>query len=75
MPLPTMLRDWLVCPRCHQPLLYFEAASFLLCARDRLRFQIENNVPVLLVDEAVELTGAEADRWLNLAKEQGLTGV
>jgi uncharacterized protein len=71
MPLPRELLDVLVCPKSKQPLVYVEREDFLLCPSSRLKYRIEGGVPVLLVDEAVEVTQAEVDRWL---KELGLPG-
>jgi uncharacterized protein YbaR (Trm112 family) len=71
MALPPALLDQLVCPKSKQPLVYFEAEDFLLCPTSRLRYRIDNGVPVLLVDEATEVTQAEVDRLL---KELGLPG-
>ena len=69
MPLAPALLDMLVCPKSKQPLVYFEQEGFLLCPSSRLRYRIENGVPVLLVDEATEVTQPEVDRLL---KELGL---
>ena len=71
MALPRALLDQLVCPKSKQPLVYFEAEDFLLCPSSRLRYRIDAGVPVLLVDEATELTGPEVDR---LVKELELPG-
>jgi uncharacterized protein YbaR (Trm112 family) len=71
MPLARALLDVLVCPKSKQPLVYFEQEGFLLCPASRLRYRIEDGVPVLLVDEATEVTQADVDR---LVKELGLPG-
>ena len=63
-----------VCPKCKQPLVVFESERFLLCPGERLRYRIDDGVPVLLIDEATEESASEVDRWMKLAKEQGLTG-
>ena len=56
------LLDLLVCPKSRQPLVYFpEGDGFLLCPASRLRYRIERGVPVLLIDEARELSQAEVD--------------
>jgi hypothetical protein len=49
----------LVCPKSKAPLKLVE--GFLLCATSRLKYRIDNDVPVLLVDEAQALTQAEVD--------------
>jgi uncharacterized protein YbaR (Trm112 family) len=75
MPLARELLDVLVCPKSKEPLLYFEHESFLLCPVSRLKYRIDNGVPVLLVDEAVEVAPADLDRLLKQAKDLGLSGV
>ena len=70
----------LACPKSKQPLVYFprgardddEAHGFLLCPGSRLKYRIEDSVPVLLVDEAEELAAPEVDRLLARAKELGV---
>ncbi len=70
----------LVCPKSKQPLIYFprgeddrdEGQAFLLCAASRLRYRIDNDLPVLLISEAVELSPAEAARLVDRAKTLGL---
>ena len=74
MPLARELLDLLVCPKSKQPLVYFEAEGFLLCPGSRLRYRIEGGVPVLLVEEASEVSPAELDRLIKQAKELGLPG-
>ena len=57
----------LVCPKSKEPLLYFprgeddrsEADAFLLCPASRLRYRIDDGVPVLLVDEARALSAED----------------
>jgi uncharacterized protein YbaR (Trm112 family) len=75
MPLAQDLLDKLVCPKSKQPLVYFEADEVLLCPASRLRYRIEDGVPVLLVDEATEVSPDELERMLAKAKELGLPGV
>ena len=73
----------LVCPRSKQPLLYFprgeadrdESEGFLVSPGSRLRYRIEDGVPVLLVDEATECRSDEIERLLSRARELGLPGV
>ena len=74
MPLPRELLDVLVCPKSKQPLLYFESEGFLLCPASRLRYRIEDGVPVLLVEEATEVLAPEVERLMRRAKELGLPG-
>ena len=64
--LPDALLDVLVCPKSKQPLIYFASEGFLLCPASRLSYRIEDDVPVLLIEEARELTQAEVDRLVAL---------
>ncbi len=80
--LPRELTDILVCPKSKQPLIYFprgeddrdEETGFLLCASSRLKYRIDQGVPVLLVDEAAEVSAGEVDRLVKRAKDLKLPG-
>jgi uncharacterized protein YbaR (Trm112 family) len=80
--LPRELTEILVCPKSKQPLIYFprgeddrdEAAGFLFAPSSRLKYRIDEGVPVLLVDEASEVTSAEAERLVKRAKDLKLPG-
>ena len=74
MPLARELLEVLVCPKSKQPLVYFEAEQFLLCPSSRLRYRIDEGVPVLLVEEATEVGEVELVSLLKKAKELGLPG-
>lgn len=56
------LLDILVCPLCKSPLVYQKAARELICKADRLAYKIEDDIPVMLVDEARKLTPEEAEK-------------
>ena len=53
------LLDILVCPVCKGPLLYRKAEQELVCKPCRLAFQIKDDIPVMLEDEARKLPDAE----------------
>ena len=53
----TWLLDILVCPQCKGELRYESDPESLVCERDRLRYEIRDNVPILLIDEAKPLDG------------------
>lgn len=72
MPLAPELLASLVCPKSKQKLIYLESMDRLVCPASRLSYRIERGIPVLLVDEAVELSQAEVDRFVAKAKELGL---
>jgi len=56
------LLDILVCPLCKSPLVYHKAEQELICKADRLAYKIEDDIPVMLVDEARKLTPEEAEK-------------
>jgi len=55
------LLDILVCPLCKSPLIYKKSEQELICKADRLAYRIEDDIPVMLVDEARKLTPEEAE--------------
>ena len=56
---PTLL-DILVCPLCKGKLIYDKENQELICRFDRLAYPIRQNVPVMLENEAREIsTGTE----------------
>lgn len=42
----------LVCPACKGDLVYDPAAATLTCNACRLRYRVEDDIPVMLVEEA-----------------------
>lgn len=55
------LLDILVCPLCKSPLKYQKSAKELICKGDRLAFQIKDGIPVMLVDEARDMSAEEVE--------------
>jgi uncharacterized protein YbaR (Trm112 family) len=55
------LLDILACPICKSPLRYDKANQELICRADRLAFPIRDDIPVMLEDEARELSSEETD--------------
>ena len=78
--LPDALLEVLVCPKSKQPLIYFprgeadrdEADAFLLCPASRLRYPIQDGVPVMLVEEAASVDAAAVDALVARARQLGL---
>lgn len=56
------LLEILVCPLCKSPLVYRKAEQELICKGDRLAFKIEDGIPVMLADEARQMTPEEIER-------------
>ena len=55
------LLDILACPLCKSPLIYDKHKQELICRADRLAFPIRDDIPVMLEDEARELSSEETD--------------
>ena len=55
MSLSPQLLEILVCPKCKGPLEYREQESALLCQSCRLRYQVRDDIPVMLIDEATPI--------------------
>jgi len=80
MSLSSELLAVLACPESKQPLIYFGGgeqggqpeAAFLLCPSSRLRYRIEGDVPVLLVEEAERLEAKDVERLVQRAKDLGI---
>ena len=58
----TKLLEILVCPLCKSPLVYQKSAQELICKADRLAYKIEDDIPVMLADEARKLSAEEAEK-------------
>ena len=52
MPLDEELLEILVCPKCKGELEYREGEEALLCHECRLRYRIDDDIPIMLIDEA-----------------------
>jgi uncharacterized protein YbaR (Trm112 family) len=55
MPIDKQLLDILACPKCKGKLVLEEDQSGLVCPACRLKYRIEDEIPVMLIDEAVPL--------------------
>ncbi|MBC3186888.1 Trm112 family protein [Corynebacterium sp. zg-331] len=60
MSLNPQLLDVLVCPKDHGPLTYREQEQVLVNERLGIAYRIDQGIPVLLMDEAVEWPGGQA---------------
>ena len=52
MPLKPELLEILACPQCKGELEYDRENEKLTCHRCRLRYSIEDDIPIMLIDEA-----------------------
>jgi len=46
----------LVCPKCQSKLEFDKKAQELICENDQLAFPVNNGIPVMLVEEARDLS-------------------
>ena len=78
MALDPRLLEILACPDDKGPLYYFEAdvagpgGAFLICPACHRRYEVRDDIPVMLIDEATVLTADEAEAVLAQAAELGL---
>ncbi|HFD11576.1 MAG TPA: Trm112 family protein [Crenotrichaceae bacterium] len=57
----SKLLDILACPICKGKLIYQKPQQELICKADRLAYKIDDDIPVMLPDEARKLTLEEYD--------------
>jgi uncharacterized protein len=55
MMLDPQLLEILVCPKCKGELEYREQHAELVCHTCRLRYEVRDGIPILLIDEAKPL--------------------
>lgn len=73
MALDPQLLEILACPKDKGPLLYFADENYLFNPRLNLRYDVRNDIPVMLADEATTVDDAERDRLLAKAEAEGIT--
>ena len=61
MPLAKDLLDILACPQCKGPVQYNEPAQEICCQHCQLAYPVRDEIPVMLVDEARPLRGANGE--------------
>ena len=57
------LLDILVCPICKGPLLYDKANQELISIESGLAYPIKDDIPVMLEEEARQLSPDEIEAW------------
>ncbi len=72
MALDPRLLDILACPEDKGPLLYFEDEQALYNPRLKRRYSVRDGIPVMLIDEAETVDGAEHDRLVAKAAAEGI---
>ncbi len=73
MALDPQLLEILACPDDKGPLLYFADDEFLYNPRLKRRYRVDDDIPVMLIDEAESVDDDEHQRLVALADERGIT--
>jgi len=55
MAISKELLDILVCPKCKGEIHLNEAGDGLICEACRLMYKIDDDIPIMLIDEAIPL--------------------
>jgi uncharacterized protein YbaR (Trm112 family) len=71
MPLDPLLIELLACPEDKGPLLYFEDEATLYNPRLKRVYKIVDEIPVMLIDESVQVDEAEHERLVSKAEAGG----
>ena len=72
MALNPKLLEVLACPEDKGPLLYFEDEDALFNPRLKRRYDVRDDIPVMLIDEATAVDDAEHQRLLAKAEAEGI---
>ena len=72
MALDPKLLEILACPEDKGPLLYFEDESSLYNPRLKRRYRVEDDIPIMLIDEAETVDDAEDARLHAKAEADGV---
>ena len=56
------LLDILACPKCKQAVVLNDEATGLVCRNCRLVYEIRDDIPIMLIDEARPLSAATTDQ-------------
>jgi uncharacterized protein YbaR (Trm112 family) len=72
MTLDPRLLEILACPEDKGPLLYFEDESLLYNARLHRVYAVQDDIPVMLIDEATDVDDAEHARLVAKAEAEGI---
>jgi hypothetical protein len=59
MPISKELLDILACPKCKGDITLNKTGDGLICKACRLVYQIKDDIPVMLIDEALPYQGEE----------------
>jgi len=72
MTLDPLLLDVLACPVDKNPLLWFPDEDVLYNPRLHKSYRVDDGVPILLVEEATDVTDTEHERLTTKAEKDGV---
>ncbi len=72
MPLDPVLLEILACPEDKGPLWYLEAENMLYNPRLQRSYEIRDDIPVMLIDEATTVDDGEHKRIMALIDAGGI---
>ena len=72
MALDPKLLEILACPEDKGPLLYFDDESALYNPRLKRRYRVQDDIPIMLIDEAETVDATEHDRLTQKAEREGV---
>lgn len=72
MSLDPRLLEVLACPQDKGPLYYLESEACLYNPRLHKRYEIRDDIPIMLADEAVTVDDAEHDRLMAKVDAEGI---
>jgi uncharacterized protein len=61
MAINEKLLEILVCPKCKGDLTLTENSDGLICYACRLKYEIKDDIPIMLIDEAVSLDESQSE--------------
>jgi uncharacterized protein len=70
--LDPKLLDILACPEDKGPLLYFEDEQSLYNPRLKRRYEVRDDIPIMLIDEAETVDDGEHQRLTKKAESEGI---
>ena len=73
MALDPQLLSILACPQDKGPLYYLADINVLYNPRLRVRYDIRDDIPIMLVDEATTVDDGEHERLMAVVAEQGIS--
>jgi uncharacterized protein len=72
MALDPKLLEILACPEDKGPLLYFADEGALYNPRLKRRYRVQDDIPIMLIDEAETVDDAEDSRLRSKAEAEGI---